>query len=154
VINPFAPVTALMKSSTWLFPIVETVHILGFIVVIGTVLVFDLRVLGLNRGIPVRQLARLTLPWSAVAFLFVVPSGVLLFAAQPAEMLANRLFAIKLGLVFLAACNAAFFHTGPYQSVATWDRDAVAPAAARISAAVSIMLWVSVVVCGRFLAYI
>lgn len=154
MINPFAPVTALMKSSTWLFPIVETVHIMGFVVVVGAVLIFDLRVLGLNRGIPVRQLARHTLPWSAGAFLVVVPSGVLLFAAQPAEMLASRVFITKLGLIFVAVCNAAYFHTGPYQSVSNWDLDVPAPAAAKLSALLSILLWLAVITCGRFLAYL
>lgn len=150
---PVFPLTALMKGSTWLFPVVETVHIWGFVILVGAAVLFDLRVLGLARGIPVRALARFLLPFSLGAVLVVVPSGVLLFATQPLELLANRVFMLKLFLVFLAACNALAFHAGPYRSVSQWDVDLKAPPLARLLTALSIAIWFAVIACGRFLAY-
>lgn len=150
---PAFPLTAMMKSSTWLFPLVETVHIWGIVILVGSVVMFDLRVLGLSRALPVRALARFLLPLSLGALLLVVPSGVLLFATQPEELLANRVFTIKLGLIFLAACNALAFHAGPYGSVATWDTGTQAPVLARVLAAASILIWLAVILCGRMLAY-
>lgn len=147
------PLTAVMKSSTWLFPLVETVHIWGIVFLVGSVIMFDLRVLGVSRNIPVRALARFLLPISVGALFVVIPSGALLFAAQPNEMLANRVFMIKLGLILLSGCNALAFHLGPYGSVAQWDVQTTAPRMARSLAALSITLWLSVILCGRMLAY-
>ncbi len=152
-VMPEFPLTTAMKSSTWLFPLVETLHIWGFVILVGAVVMFDLRVLGLARDISVKALARFLLPISLAAVLIVIPSGVLLFAAQPNEMLANRVFMIKLGLIFLSACNALAFHTGPYTTVSEWDIGKTAPAMARVMTALSIILWLSVMLCGRMLAY-
>ncbi len=153
VVPPVFPLTALMKNSTWLFPAVETIHICGFVLLAGAAILFDLRVLGLAKSIPVRALARFLLPISLGAVLIVFPAGVLLFASQPTELLANRVFTLKLGLIFLAGCNAIAFHAGPYGSVGAWDVDLPAPVLARLLAGLSIMLWLAVITCGRMLAY-
>ena len=151
---PVFPLTAVMKSSTWLFPLVETLHIWGFVTLVGSVAMFDLRVLGLAREISVRALARFLLPISIGAAVIVIPSGVLLFATQPNEMLANRVFMLKLGLIFLSGCNAVAFHVGPFTTVADWDTGKTAPLMARAMTAMSIVLWLSVMLCGRMLAYV
>ena len=148
------PVTALMKSSTWLFPAVETFHILGFALLAGSIIILDLRVLGLNRALPLTLLARHILPWTLVGAGIAVMSGALLFAAQIDEMLANRLFILKMGLLTLAGCNAAWFHSVPWMTITEWERDASAPTGARISAALSILIWVCIIFCGRFIAYV
>lgn len=154
VTPPEFPLTALMKSSTWLFPLVETVHIWGFVILVGSVVMFDLRVLGMAKAISVRALSKFLLPFSLGAVLIVVPTGVLLFVTQPMEFLANRVFMLKLGLIFLAACNAVAFHAGPYRSVAEWDINIAAPLTARLMTAASIVIWLSVILCGRMLAYV
>lgn len=148
------PVTALMKSSTWLFPAVETFHILGFALLVGSIVILDLRILGLNRALPLTLLARHTLPWTLIGAGTAVLTGALLFAAQIDEMFGNRLFMLKMGLLTLAACNAAFFHSVPWTTVAQWDRDLPAPRAARISALLSILIWIAIIFCGRFIAYV
>jgi hypothetical protein len=154
VTPPEFPLTALMKSSTWLFPLVETAHIWGFVILVGSVAMFDLRVLGMAKTISVRALSKFLLPFSLGAVLIVVPTGVLLFVTQPMELLANRVFMLKLGLIFLAACNALAFHAGPYRSVADWDVNTTAPLTARLMTAASIVIWLSVILCGRMLAYV
>ena len=143
-----------MREQLWLYPAVEIVHIAGFVILVGAVVMFDLRVLGLSRQVPVRALARHLLPWSVGALALIVPTGLLMFSAHAADFLGNRAFQLKMALLLAAGLNAAWFHTGPYQGVDSWNVDATAPLSARLSVALSIALWFSVIACGRLLAYL
>jgi uncharacterized protein DUF6644 len=143
-----------MREWLWLYPSVEIVHIVGFSILVGSIVMFDLRVLGLSKRIPVRALSRHLLPWSLGALVLIVPSGLLMFSAHASDFLGNRAFQLKMALLVTAGLNAAFFHTGPYQSVKGWDIDAPAPIVAKISVALSIVLWLGVISCGRLLAYL
>ena len=143
-----------MREELWLYPAVEIVHIIGFSILVGSVVMFDLRVLGLSRQISVRALARHLLPWSVAALLIIVPAGLLMFSAHAGDFLGNRAFQLKMALLLTAGMNAAIFHTGPFQSAATWDTHATAPLGARISAALSLLIWFSIIGCGRLLAYL
>jgi len=102
----------------------------------------------------VRDLARLTLPWSIGALLLVVPSGLLLFLSDAQSVLQNPAFVLKLGLLALAGLNAAAFHLGPYQRVKEWEVGRTLPSSARLHAALSLGLWVGVIGCGRMIAYV
>ena len=157
--TPSNPIEALafaraMRESLWLYPSVEIVHISGFVILVGAVVMFDLRVLGLSRQIPVRLLARHLLPWSVAALLLIVPSGLAMFAAHASDFLGNRAFQLKMALLLAAGLNAAAFHTGPYHTVATWDTGVAAPWSARASVTLSLALWFSIIACGRLLAYL
>jgi hypothetical protein len=143
-----------MREYLWLYPAVEIVHIVGFAILVGSVVMFDLRVLGLSKAVPVRALARHLLPWSVGALLLIVPTGLLMFSAHAADFLGNRAFQLKMALLLAAGINAAIFHTGPYQSVAAWDTNAAAPAGAKASVALSIAIWIAIIACGRLLAYL
>jgi predicted membrane protein len=143
-----------MREELWLYPAVEIVHIIGFSILVGSVVMFDLRVLGLSRQISVRALARHLLPWSVAALLIIVPTGLLMFSAHAGDFLGNRAFQLKMALLLTAGMNAAIFHTGPFQSASTWDTNATAPLGARISVALSLVLWFSIIGCGRLLAYL
>ena len=144
----------LMRQSLWAYPAVEIVHITGIILLVGSVAMLDLRLLGLSRSIPVSALARHVLPWSWAALLLIVPSGLAMFSAHATDFLGNGAFALKMTLLLVAGCNAAFFHVGPYRTVKDWDVGRAAPLAARASAAASLLIWVGVVSCGRLLAYL
>ena len=157
--TPAGPIEALaiakaMRENLWLYPSVEIVHIVGFVMLVGSVVMFDLRVLGLSRQVPVRALARHLLPWSLAALVLIVPSGLLMFAAHANDFISNRAFQVKMGLLLAAGLNAAIFHTGPYRSVAQWDTAVAAPGWARVSVALSIAIWLSIIACGRLLAYL
>ena len=143
-----------MRHWLWLYPIVEIVHILGFVLLIGAAVMFDLRLLGISARIPVSDLARHLLPWSRVGLLAVAVSGISMFSAHATEWIANPAFWVKLSLIALAGLNAWTFHRFTFPSVAAWDRHASAPAAARVSAVASLALWAGVVTCGRLLAYL
>ncbi len=142
-----------MRKSAWMYPIVEIVHILGFVVLVGAAMMFDLRVLGLGRGLPVTALARHLLRWSWVGLALVVPAGIMMLTAHATEFATNPAFLLKLALLATAAANVAFFHMVPYRSVRQWDVTGAAPGAARAAAALSIVIWIAVITCGRLIAY-
>ena len=142
-----------MRQWLWLYPSVEAVHILGIALLVGSILVLDLRLLGFSRSLPVRRLAAHILPWSAASFALIVPSGLAMFVAHAGELIANPVFPVKICLILLAGANAGIFHAGVFRSAAQWDVDVMPPIAARAAAALSLALWVSVIVCGRMLAY-
>jgi hypothetical protein len=120
---------------------------------VGAVLMFDLRVLGLSKRVPVRMLAGHLLPWGAAALLLIVPAGLLMFASDASSMVGNRAFVIKMVLLMLAGTNAAAFHLGPFRSVDAWDQGVPAPLSARFHAGASLLLWIGIVTCGRLIAY-
>jgi hypothetical protein len=148
------PLAVAMRQELWLYPCVEIFHIFGIVTLVGSIAMLDLRLLGLSRSLPVRQLARHLLPWSWGALLVIVPTGSLMFMAHATEFIDNSAFVLKLTLIFAAALNAAAFHLGPFRSVAQWDSGMATPAAARIHAALSLVIWMGVITCGRLLAYL
>lgn len=148
------PLSAFMRTATWAYPVVEIVHIAGFSVLVGSVVLFDLRVLGCAPALPVAELGRHLLRWALFSILLVVPAGLLLFSAHPVELANNPAFLLKLALIGAAGLNALVFHWLPYRTVASWDRARPAPLAARLGAAMSILLWLGVISCGRLLAYL
>ncbi len=147
-------IAAAMRDSMWLYPVVETVHIVGFIILVGAVIMFDLRVLGLSRRVPVRMLAAHLLPWGAAALILIVPAGLLMFSSDAGNLVGNRAFVLKLLLLMLAGTNAAAFHMGAFRSVAQWDLGVTAPVSARLHAGTSLLLWIGIVTCGRMIAYV
>lgn len=142
-----------MRQWLWLYPSVEIVHLLGIALLVGSIIVLDLRLLGLSRALPVRRLASHVLPWSAAGLALILPSGMAMFAAHATDLLGNPVFALKFCLIMAAAINAAIFHVGVFRGAAAWDVDAPPPPMARAAAALSILLWISVIACGRLLAY-
>ncbi|MDD1000015.1 hypothetical protein M5G20_29705 [Pseudomonas sp. TNT2022 ID1044] len=142
-----------MRGDLWLYPLVEVVHILGFVILVGSVVMFDLRVLGVSRNIQVTALARHLLPWSLAALLLIVPAGLMMFSAHPHDFASNDIFILKLCLIATAGLNAVLFHVGVYRSVTAWDTGTPAPGVARLQALFSIALWISAILCGRLLAY-
>jgi hypothetical protein len=143
-----------MRQWLWLYPIVEILHILGLAVLVGAAALFDLRLLGVSRTLSVTALAAHLLPWARASLLLIVPSGLMMFTAHATEFATNPAFQLKLVLLAAAAFNAAAFHVRTFRTVAAWDRGAAAPAAAKISAVLSLLLWSGVITCGRLLAYL
>jgi hypothetical protein len=148
------PLAVALRGVPWLYPTVETLHIACIALLFGSIAVVDLRLLGVSRALPVRGLSRHVLPLTMLAFLGAVATGSLLFLAHAADLVGNRVFIIKLGLITLAGVNAAIFHTGPYARAADWDTGAAPPAPARLCAALSLAVWLAVIACGRWIAYV
>jgi hypothetical protein len=142
-----------MREALWAYPAVEAIHILALGLVVGSVVIVDLRLLGLSRDVSVSRLSRHALPWTVGAFIVAMCTGLLMLTAHAEDFLTNRVFALKMGLLLVAGANAAILHTGPWRSVTQWDTAAMPPPSVRFAAGLSIVVWIAVVACGRLLAY-
>jgi hypothetical protein len=146
-----------MRQWLWLYPSVEIVHIVGIALLFGSIVVLDLRLLGLSRNIPVRTLARHVLPWTAGSFALIIPSGLLMFTAHATEFIDSEVFVIKMLLIMAAGVNAALFHTITFRTADVWDSEEMRklppPPSARLAGGLSLLIWISVIACGRLLAY-
>ena len=146
-----------MRQWLWLYPAVETVHIVGIGLLFGSIAVLDLRLLGFSRSLPVKRLAHHVLPWTAASFLLIVPSGLMMFTAHAGDFISSPVFVVKMCLIMAAGVNAALFHAIVFRTADVWDsnemRHLPPPPSARVSAAISLAIWVCVIACGRLLAY-
>lgn len=150
-----APIPTSIRESEWTFPIIQTFHILGILLFYGAIALVDLRIAGVAlKERPARDVANALLPIAWVGFAVMAISGGLLFAAQAARIYTNVFLLAKLGLIALAGLNLVVFHLFAGRAIAAWGVEGgIAPAHARISAAVSLILWSGVIVTGRFIAY-
>ena len=143
-----------IRESIWVFPIIETIHVLGIALLVGTVAILDLRLLGLVlKREPVSELAGQILPLTWLGFAVMFLSGLLLFSAEAAKSYGNPAFRIKLLLLLLVGLNPLIFHFTIYRSVSAWDVSAITPRRARAAAVLSLTLWGGIIVAGRAIAY-
>ena len=134
-----------LAGHPWAYPALEAVHITGIGLLLGNLVLLELRVFGRGAALPVAALARLSLGLALVGFGIAAGSGLLMFLTQPQELIANRAFTLKMALLLAAGCNAALFHgRGSLQRL-----DGIA----RLQMLVSTVLWLAVIVCGRWIAY-
>ncbi|WP_284735693.1 DUF6644 family protein [Dongia deserti] len=141
----------LMRASPALYPAVEILHIMGFVLLVGAITALDLRLLGLARTIPIQPLAHLLLPLSRVGFIIAVAMGFLLFSADAAHVVRNPAFQAKLLLIVAALINIVIAHTWPWRRIAKWEGEA--PTGAKATALASLVLWLSALTAGRLIAY-
>jgi hypothetical protein len=135
-----------LKTNVWVYPTVEIVHISGIALLLGNLVLLELRVFGMGAGLPVKDLARLSLGIAVAGFTLAAASGLLMFASQPAELLSNRAFTLKMLLLLAAGCNATWFHgRGSLDKL---------DALARAQMVLSTLIWLAVVACGRWIAYL
>ncbi len=132
-------------TAPFVYPALEAAHIFGIALLVGSLVVFELRVWGVGRAIDARALGRLALPVTAGGFCLAATTGSIMFAAQATELIANQAFLLKMGLLLLAGLNALWFHgRGALARPGRW---------ARVQTAVSLGLWIGVIICGRWIAY-
>lgn len=152
LLDASAPAHAL-RVSLWLYPLVNTAHVLGIALLVGAIAALDLRLLGAWRGVAVEPLVRVLVPVAAGGVLLAVASGVLLFITRAPEYVAEPLFGIKLALIGAALLNALALRASP-----AWRhrREAVRdplPRAWRVAAGLSLLLWLAVLTAGRLIGY-
>ncbi|MCA3238065.1 MAG: hypothetical protein ACK5RC_03780 [Curvibacter sp.] len=137
---------ASLQASVWAYPVLEVLHLLGVALLLGNLVLLELRAFGWGAVLPLAPLARLSLMVAMAGFGLAAVSGLLMFSTQPSELLANRAFTLKMLLLSLAACNAGWFHgRGSLQRLDTL---------ARAQLLVSTLLWLGVLTCGRWIAYL
>lgn len=138
-------------GSSLAYPLANTVHLLGLVMLVGGIGVVDLRLAGAFRALPPAALSRALTPIAIAGLALMVPSGAVMFAADAASLVGSPVFRWKLALIVLALANAVAFRLLWRHRLADWD--AGAPAAGRVMAAVSILLWLTIGTLGRMIAY-
>lgn len=135
-------------QSDWGWPVTEIFHFTGLCLLFGTVALFDLRMLGVARGIRLSALHRMV-PFGVAGFAISITSGLLFVVTYPDQYLHNPAFQTKLALMGLAGINMALFYLTTARAVWPTDADAMPPLRARICGAVSLLCWLGVIACGR-----
>jgi hypothetical protein len=143
-----------LHESLYMYPLVESAHVLTLCLFLGIAIMFDLRLLGLAlRRVPMTELKRRLGPWMVAGFVVMVITGLMLFYAIPVRSYQSIFFRIKVVALILAGLNAFVFHSTIDKRVAEWDLAPVPPPAARRAGAASLVLWAVIVVAGRMIAY-
>jgi uncharacterized membrane protein len=154
LVNAFAALTAVARlmHTVWVWPIAESLHFIGLSLLIGTVGLFDLRLLGVGRHIPLAAMHRL-IRWGLVGFGLNAITGSLFLIAEPDQYIYNISFQAKMLFVLLAGCNALAFYATSYRRAIAGGPTVDTPRAAKIIAAVSLTLWICVIIAGRLLTF-
>lgn len=143
-----------LHESLYMYPLVESIHVLALCLFVGLAVILDLRLLGkVLREVPVSQVSRRLLPWTVIGFAVMVITGSLLFYAIPIRTYQSVWFRGKVIFLVLAGINVYYFHTRVEQDIAEWDTWIITPAAARRAGLFSLILWACIIVFGRFIAY-
>ncbi len=139
-----------MYAYTW----IETAHVIGITWFVGTIMMVDLRLLGLAwQPVSISQMSARILPWTVAGFVLMLVTGLLLFYAIPVRTWHSIWFRAKVVLLLLAALNIWTFHYRVERNRATWDNAPHPPLGVRVSAAISLCVWLAVIVLGRMIAY-
>jgi len=149
------PLAVAIRENDVLFPWIESVHVVALVIVVGVISLVDLRLIGFrSHHRSVRRLTRELLPLAWGAFLIAVTTGSLLFASDAVAYSGKLPFLIKMALLLAAGANMAFFHLVTYRRVDSWDETLDTPLGARVAGAVSLCLWVAIVVFGRWIGFV
>lgn len=149
------PVSTAIRTSSWWFPTIETVHVIGLVFVIGSIAVVDLRLMNLvGKTRPVRAVIETVIPWTWAAFALALVTGLLLFGSNALQYAGNTPFRIKMCLMLVAALNMAFFHLALHRTLGTVDQVSPPSTAVRAAGALSITLWMAIVFCGRWIGFV
>ena len=143
-----------IRENDVLFPLIESIHVLSICLVVGSIFVVDLRLLGLasiRRSVEPVTHGVLPLTWSA--FAIAVGSGSLMFISNATKYLGQRLFRRQARLIGVAGLNMLIFHFISAKDLPRWDHQALPPLSARLAGGISIVLWIAVVACGRWIGF-
>lgn len=148
------PGSIALHESLYAYTWIETAHVLGITLFVGTIAMVDLRLLGLAFArTPVSQMNTRILPWTVTGFVLMIATGLLLFYAIPVRSFHSLWFRMKVVLLLLAGINIFIFHWRVERDRVRWDQAARPPLVARVSALLSLALWAGVIITGRMIAY-
>jgi hypothetical protein len=152
---PLATAIRTGQSWHWLFPTVETLHVIAITTVFGSIILLDLRLLGwMETRSPVSRYVRELLPLTWIAFGLAVTTGALLFIANAPKYVFLLQFRLKIVFIVLAGINMLIFHLGAYRRVGDWNIQSPPPVSARVAGLASIICWTAVVFLGRWIGFV
>lgn len=142
-------------GASWWFPFFESIHVLTSTFLVGSILMVDLRLLGLAaRSHPVSRIIREIVPWTWGAFAFSTLAGLGMFITQANRYVDNRAFQVKAVLLLLVGINMAVFHLRTVRSITRWDTAATTSTAARFAGLSSLLLWVGIILSSRWIGHL
>src|SRR5438034_2394271 len=143
-----------IRNSLYLFPLIESSHVIGLTMVFGTIAIIDLRLLGIaSTRRPFTKIAADLLKWTWAAFALTVTTGLLMFITNAGVYYHSFYFRSKMALLALAGINMLIFELTAARSIQRWDKDTAAPLAGRTVAALSLLFWISIIFAGRWIGF-
>jgi hypothetical protein len=143
-----------MQNTLWPFPMMETFHIFGIVILVGSASILDLRLMGLVlKRESVSRLAKRTLPWAWAGFFVQVVTGFFLFATEAPKLYVSIPFRLKMLMIVVVGLNSLLFHSLMYRDVNSWDTAEETPLGAKVTGCFSILLWLGIITAGRWIAF-
>jgi hypothetical protein len=143
---------ALVRGGAYVYPFVNILHILAVGLIVGSILALDFRILGFVKAVPAEGVSKLLTPFTVAGILIALPSGFALYASDAVSLSQNKVMWIKLALIVLGIANAFLFRRLWNARLPVWDRGTYP--IAKLQALLSIVIWITVPVLGRLIAYI
>ena len=147
----FPRIDALMQTD-WAWPIVESIHFVGLTLLFGSIAAWDLRLLGFAKQVPIAAFHRLV-PFAILGFAINATSGAFFLMTDPDQYVYNPAFHLKMLCVMLAGANAGLFYLTMFRRVKRLEPGAQGSVLIRLSGAVSLVLWITVIICGRMITF-
>lgn len=141
-----------VMNSRWGWPIAEVIHFFGLCLLFGTVGMFDLRMMGVARGVTMKELHRLV-PLGVAGYILCVVTGFCFIVSAPGQYVYNPAVQTKLSLMMIAGVNMAVFYATTASAVSAVGPDDLPPLRARVIGFVSLACWTGVIVCGRLVTF-
>jgi hypothetical protein len=149
------PVSTTLQTVAWIIPAVQTVHILAIAIVMSSVVMVDLRLMGLVGGTQsITGVAQRFIPWLWWALAVLLATGLILITAEPRRDLLNPVFQAKMALLMIAIGVTAAFQVQVRRNMSAWDMAPESRAGAWVTAVASLLVWTAIVGCGRWIAYV
>ena len=143
-----------IRNSLFLFPLIESVHVIGLTMVFGTIVIIDLRLLGIASTRRLfTAIASDVFKWTWMAFAVTATTGALMFITNASTYYQSAYFRAKMALLVLSGLNMLVFELTAQRSIHAWDRNASAPASGRAVAVLSLVIWIGVIVLGRWIGF-
>jgi hypothetical protein len=147
--------SAVIQNVSWIIPLVQTIHILAIAIVLSSVAMLDLRLLGLaGKRVTISGMAERFLPWIWGALAVLALTGAILITGEPDRSLLNPAFQIKMALVVSAIVITLIFQRTVRRNAAFWDLSPARRRSARLTALISLAIWLAIAICGRLIAYV
>lgn len=147
------PLSVALRDFPSALPFIEAVHILAIMIFAGTILMVDLRLMGLGmQKISIAEMLTRFMPWTLTGFVVMAATGLTLFVADPLIYYHDLFFRLKILLMLAALANILYFHIHVRRDLAFWETRTTPPASARMSAALSFAIWFGIIAAGRMTA--
>jgi hypothetical protein len=149
------PASLLIQTVSWIIPLVQSVHIMAVTIVVGSVLMVDMKLLGVvGRGTAISASTRRYLPWIWVALVVLFITGSILTTAEPRRELINNVFRLKMALIVIACAVTGAFQLAVSRNAAAWGEAPSKQWSARLLAIGTLAIWIAIIMCGRWIAYV